>query len=43
MFYTIIIDSSSLEHDANVSKAVVKFSTSPNVQSAFTKMTSEIP
>ena len=30
------------EHDANVSKAVVKFSGSLNIESAFTKMTSEI-
>ena len=32
----------SLEHDANKSKAVVKFSRSLNVESAFTRMTSEI-
>ena len=37
-----LADSPSLEHDADVSKAVVKFSKSLNIQSAFTRMTSEI-
>ena len=37
-----VADSPSLEHDPDVSKAVVKFSKSPNIQSAFTRMTSEI-
>ena len=37
-----ITDSPSLEHDTNVSKAVVKFSTSPNIESAFARMSSEI-
>ena len=37
-----VADSPYLEHDSDVSKAVVKFSKSPNVQSAFTRMTSEI-
>ena len=35
-------DSLSLEHDTTVSRAVVKFSKSPNIESAFTKMTLEI-
>ena len=38
----VITGSQSPEHDANVSKAVVKFSGSLNIESAFTKMTSEI-
>ena len=37
-----IVGSPSLEHDSNTSKAVVKFSKSLNVRSAFTRMTSEI-
>ena len=37
-----VADSPSLEHDPDLSKAVVKFSKSPNIQSAFTRMTSEI-
>ena len=37
-----VADSPSLGHDADLSKAVVKFSKSPNIQSAFTRMTSEI-
>ena len=37
-----IAGSPSLEHDSNTSKAVVKFSKSLNVRSAFTRMTSEI-
>ena len=37
-----IAGSPSLEHDSNMSKAVVKFSKSLNVRSAFTRMTSEI-
>ena len=40
--YFSIAGSPSLEHDTNKSKAVVKFSKSLNVQSAFTRLTSEI-
>ena len=35
-------DSPSLEHDANISKAVANFSKNSNIESAFTRMTSEI-
>ena len=41
-FCPYIAESQSLEHDAKVSKVVVKFCNSPNIESAFTKMTSEI-
>ena len=41
-FCLYITESQSLEYDAKVSKAVVKFSNSPNIESAFTKMSSEI-
>ena len=40
--YIAVTGSQSPEHDANVSKAVVKFSGSLNIESAFTKMTSKI-
>ena len=38
----MLTDSSSLEHDTKTSKAIVKFSKNLNVESAFTRMTSEI-
>ena len=37
-----MVDSQSLEHDAKMSKAVVKFSKDLSIESAFTRMTSEI-
>ena len=38
----MLADSPSLEHDTKTSKAIVKFSKNLNVESAFTRMTSEI-
>ena len=40
--FVSITGSPSLEYDTNTSKAVIKFSKSLNVESAFTRMTSEI-